>query len=105
MVSPGEVIGLIVLVGINTAIAAVATRFFRLVLTTRLGSAIYIVIFVPILLVISTLILSGVLNLGFDLQDRYIAWLVAIFVPFAIGLTLDFVWVASPDEVREELTP
>lgn len=103
MVTVGGVVGLAILLAINTVIAALGTRFFRLLLATRLGSIIFGTLFITMALVASTLILSGVFHLGFDLQDTYIATVVAIFIPFAIGATIDLVWVASPAEVEEAL--
>lgn len=103
MVTVGSMLGLAVLIVVNTFIAAVATRFFRLALSTKFGTAIYTLLFVPALLVMSTLVLSGVIGLGVDLQDRAIAAMVTIAFPFAIAVTIDYVWVASPADVAEEL--
>lgn len=103
MVSPGEAIGLVVFVAIQTALAAVSTRFFRVLVVTRLATTLLVLLAVPALLLATTFVLSGALVLGFDLQDRYLAVLVAIVVPFVLGVTVDLVWVASPDEVAAEL--
>lgn len=103
MVAAGEVFGLLLLMAINTMIAALGTRFFRLLLDTRVGSAVFGLLFVTMALLASTLILSGVFHMGFNLQDTYIVTIVAIIIPFALGATIDLVWVESPEEVDEQL--
>ena len=103
MVSAGAAVGVAILIGVHTLIAAVTTRFLRLYADTPLGRTLAILLVVPLLLFLSTLVLSGALHLGFDLQDRWAAVLVAIGLPMAIGVTIDFIWVASPEAVEAEL--
>lgn len=103
MVSPGGVLGIAVLIAVHTLLAGIATRFIRLYADTRVGTALAIATAIPIVLFLSTLVLSGPLQLGFDLQDRWLAAMIAIGLPLALGLTIDFLWVASPEEVEAEL--
>lgn len=104
MVSAGAVAGLVLLVGIHTLVAAITTRFVRLSAATRIGVVAGVIVAVPLLLFASTLLLSGVFHLGVDVQDRWLAVLVAIGLPLALGATIDYLWVASPETVEAELT-
>ena len=89
----------IVLVG-HTLIAAVCTRFFRLRLETQIGWVIYSLTLVPVVLVASTLVVSGVLGIGPDLGSPVVVFGVMIGLPLAVGITLDLLYVAQPDEVE-----
>lgn len=103
MVAIGELVGFVLLLAINTILAAISTRFARIVAQTRVGTVIAILLLGSLVLTFSTMFLSGVFYLGVDVQDRTIAVLVAIGIPLAIGVTIDYLWVATPDEVRAEL--
>lgn len=99
MVAVLELVGLLVLIVVHTVAAALLTRLFRVRLQTRVGAALYIVLLVPLALLVSTLAASGVLGLGPDLGSPGNALFVTIAVPFAIGVTVDYVWMPAPDEV------
>lgn len=103
MVSPGEIAGVVLLLAINTVLAAISTRFARLVALTRLGTIIAILAVVTLVLTASTMLLSGVFHMGINVHDRMIAVLLAIGLPMAIGVTIDFLWVASPEAVEAEI--
>jgi len=87
-----------VLVG-HTLLAAVLTRFFRLRLDTQFGWVIYALTVIPVFLFISTLVFTGVLGIGPNLGSPTIVFAIMIGLPIAIGLTLDLLYVAQPDEV------
>lgn len=99
MVSVLAVMGLVIVVGIHTAVAALLTRFFRVRLTTRWGPILYALTVIPVILLTSTLVLSGLFNLGPDLGGPVTALFVMLLVPLALGLTIDYVWMPHPDEV------
>lgn len=99
MVSVVDVVGLLVIVGVNTAVAALATRFFRVRLATRWGSALYAVILTPLPLVASTLLLGGLLSLGPDLGSAYAVVGATVAVPMAVGISFDLFWMPAPDDV------
>ncbi|PSQ42003.1 hypothetical protein BRD17_09815 [Halobacteriales archaeon SW_7_68_16] len=99
MVSLVAAVGLTMLVGVNTLVAAVLTRYFRLRLSTRWGSALYTALFGPVALVIVTLLLSGGLGLGGDLGGRETALLVSVVVPLTLGYAIDLFWMPPPDAV------
>ncbi|MFP4589852.1 MAG: hypothetical protein ACLFM8_00110 [Halobacteriales archaeon] len=103
MVSVGALAGLLLLLAANTVLAGVATRFARLWAVSRVGTLTAVVVAVPLALIASTLLLSGVLGLGVDVGDPTLAWLLAIAFPGALGVTIDYLWVASPEEVEVAL--
>lgn len=84
--------------GVHTLVAAVMTRFFRVVLDTRLGSAVFTGFFVPVVLLFSTLFFTGILKIGPDLGGAYAALAVMIGAPLVLGVTVDLLYVPSPDE-------
>jgi len=100
MVSVLALVGLVVVVGLNTAIAAVATRFLRIRLNTGWGTAIYVVLVVPFLLLVSTIVLTGILGLGAGLGDRTASIVVAFVIPAVVGISLDVFWMPHPDDVE-----
>lgn len=99
MVSVAGAVGLAVIVGVHTVIAAILTRFFRVRLATRWGTVVYTAFFVPVILLISTLIVSGVFRLGPDLGGPGAALFVMIGVPVALGATIDYFWMPAPADV------
>lgn len=100
MVSLGGMVGLVVLVGLNAVLAGIATRFARLWAASRVGTVLAIAVLVPLVLTLSTMLLSGVMYLGIDLGDTTVAVVLAIAIPMALGVTIDYVWVASPAAVN-----
>lgn len=98
-----SIIGLVVFGGVlvgHTLLAAVVTRFLRLRLETQFGWVLYALTLLPVMLFISTLIFSGVLGIGPDLGSPTVVFGVMIGLPLAIGLTIDLLYVAQPDEVE-----
>ena len=97
MVTPLELVGLLLLLFVNTAIAALMTRFFRVRLNTRWGSAIYTVLLIPVALVITTLVLGTVL--GPDLGSPAMVLTLTVVAPASLGVAFDYFWMPSPEEV------
>ncbi|MFB6143560.1 MAG: hypothetical protein ABEJ30_09495 [Halorientalis sp.] len=91
--------GLLLIVGVNATIAALATRFFRVRLSTRWGSALYAVLLTPLPMVATILVVSGALGLGTNLGDRNAVFGVAILLPLTLGIAFDFFWMPAPAEV------
>ena len=100
MVSVADIVGLLVVVGINAAVAALATRFLRVRLATRWGIALYVVVLVPAVQVLMTLFFTGPLGLGPDLGSSLTVLAVAVALPFALGVTFDYFWMPAPAEVE-----
>ena len=100
MVSVLGLVGLAIIVVVHTAIAAVLTRLLRVRLSSRWGPVVYAVLLIPVVLVVSTLVLSGVLGLGSNLGSPGTAMFLLVAVPLALGVTIDYVWMPAPDEVE-----
>ncbi|MBO4248812.1 hypothetical protein IL252_13390 [Halomicrobium sp. IBSBa] len=100
MVAVIDLVGLLVIVLVNSAVTALMTRFFRVRLDTRWGSVIYSLLLCPVVLFVLLLVLSGVFKLGGNLGSRTLVVLATIFLPLALGLTFDYVWMPAPDEVE-----
>lgn len=98
MVSPLEVVGLLVLVCVNTAIAALLTRLFRVRLDTRWGGALYTLLVAPVVLVVVTLVLGQVV--GPNLGDPSTVVGVTVLLPLTLGIAIDYFWMPAPDEVE-----
>lgn len=88
-----------VLVG-HTLLAAILIRFFRLRLDTQFGWVLYTMTLIPVVLFASTLIFTGLLQIGPNLGSPTVVFGVMIGLPLAVGLTLDLLYVAQPDEIE-----
>ncbi|MFB6084617.1 MAG: hypothetical protein ABEJ94_10275 [Halorientalis sp.] len=97
MVSAVDIAGLLVIVGLNTTIAALATRFFRVRLNTQWGSALYAVVLTPIPLIGTTMLLGTVLGPNLESSSTVLA--VTVLTPLAVGIAFDFFWMPAPDDV------
>ena len=98
MVSAFEAVGLLILVGLNTFLAAVCTRMFRVRLETRWGGVLYTLLLTPVVLVVVTLLLGQAL--GPDLGSAATVFGVTVLVPLTLGIAFDYFWMPSPDEVE-----
>ncbi|ADQ66245.1 hypothetical protein GL213_03200 [Halogeometricum borinquense] len=83
---------------VHTLIAAVMTRFFRIRLKTQWGYVIYSLLLIPVVLFVTTLVFSGILQIGPDLGDTTTAFGVMIGMPLALGFTIDTLYVPPPEE-------
>lgn len=93
-------LGVVALVAVNTALAAVATRFFRLRLSTRWGAAVYTVLLVPVAFVGTTLVAFGALGVGSGLDlSRDVLVLLAFVAPLALGISVDMFLMPAPEAV------
>jgi hypothetical protein len=97
MVAALELVGLLFVLLVNTAIAALLTRFFRVRLHTRWGSAIYTFLLIPVVLLITTLVLGTIL--GPDLGSAGAVLTLTVIAPGSIGVAFDYFWMPSPEEV------
>ncbi|PSQ57236.1 hypothetical protein BRD22_02740 [Halobacteriales archaeon SW_8_68_21] len=91
---------LLALVAFHTLLAGVATRFFRLRLSTSWGSAVYTLVLTPLLLLVSTLVFAGALGVGtgIDIGSSTILLALLIALPLALGVAIDYLYVPSPEE-------
>ncbi len=97
MVTAVEALGLAVLVLVNSAAAALLTRFFRVRLETRWGSLAYTATGVPVALLVSTLVLGSVLGPNLGTPAAVVG--VTILLPFSLGVAFDYLWMPAPEEV------
>ncbi|SEO25923.1 hypothetical protein SAMN04487948_101386 [Halogranum amylolyticum] len=98
MVSVINLVLLGVVLVVHTLIAAVMTRFFRIRLNTQWGSVLYALLLIPVVLLTTTLVFSGVFGIGVDLGSSAAAVGVMIGMPLALGFTIDVLYIPSPDE-------
>ncbi|MGM0590890.1 MAG: hypothetical protein ACQETI_04540 [Halobacteriota archaeon] len=98
MVSVVNLVLFVVVLGIHTLVAAVMTRFFRLRLETQWGWVVYSVTLIPVVLLVTTLVFTGVLGIGIDLGNPAAAVAVMIGLPLALGVTIDVLYVPPPEE-------
>lgn len=97
MVSVLGLVGLGVILAVNTAVAAVGTRLLRVRLTTMWGTALYVAVAVPLALTVTTILLGSVA--GPDLGSRSAVVGLLVGVPFVLGVSFDVLWMPAPDEV------
>jgi len=93
-------VGVLVIVLVNSAVTALMTRFFRVRLYTRWGSLLYALLLCPVALFVLLLVFSGVFGVGGNLGSRATVMTVLIFLPLALGITFDYIWMPAPDEVE-----
>lgn len=99
MASALSVALLLALVAVHSLIAAVLTRYFRIALDTRGGAALFTVMGIPLVLLGSTYVLSGVLSLGPQLGNPAIVFTLLIAVPVGLGALVDVLYVPPPEDV------
>ncbi|WP_423750722.1 hypothetical protein [Salinirarus marinus] len=88
-----------VVFAVHTAIAAVLTRLFRIQLKTRAGTAVFVAFLVPVSLVVTTQVFTGVLGVGSGLDVSATALLATLVgVPLALGVTIDVLYMPTPEE-------
>lgn len=91
--------GVVVLVTVNLAISVVMTRFFRLRLDTLWALAVYVAVLGPVVLSVTTVVLSGVFGLGGPIGGLEAVVSLAILLPLAVGVAVDVFWMPAPEEV------
>ena len=88
------------LVLVHTLIAGITTRYFRIRMHTRWGRVLYTLAVVPVVLVASTLVVSGGLGVGVDLGSPAAALAVLVFGPAVLGATVDVLYLPPPEAVE-----
>jgi hypothetical protein len=94
-----DVLGLAIIVLVNTGVAALMTRFFRVRLETRAGAAVYTGLLIPVVLLVLTLVFGGVLQLGPNLGTGAAVIALTVLLPLGLGVAFDYFWMPAPDEV------
>jgi len=85
-----------VMVAVQTAIAALLTRMFRVRLESQWGPVVFALVILPVVLTLTTLVMGRV---GPDIGSRGTVVFVLIAAPVALGLTIDYVWMPAPEKV------
>ncbi|WP_276260295.1 hypothetical protein [Haloglomus litoreum] len=98
MITIVDVVGLLVILGVNAAAAALLTRFFRVRLNTRWGAALYAVLLGTLTLTVLTIVLGGA-GLGPDLGNPAAVMGLTVVLPLATGIAFDYFWMPAPDDV------
>lgn len=93
-------VGYAIIVVVNTAVAVVLTRFFRLRLETWWGAGVYYVLFVPLGLLVAAVVLSGIVGLGGSAGGREVALVLSIALPMSVALAIDLFWMPAPEEIE-----
>ena len=91
---------LLALVAAHTLLAAVLTRYFRIALDTRGGAAVFTVTGIPVVVLGSTYLFSGLLELGPDLASPAIVLTLLVAVPVGLGALVDVLYVPPPEQVE-----
>ena len=100
MSSAATAFGFLFIIAVNTVVAAVAIRFFRLRLATRWGAAVYTAVFVPLVYLVTTILLSGFVGFGGEgIADRGTALVLVWVLPFTLALSLELFWMPAPEDV------
>jgi hypothetical protein len=98
MLSVVGIAGLLVIVLVNSAVTALMTRFFRVRLNTRWGGLVYSILLCPLALLLVGVLLS--VPIGPFVTLGQLSFLVLVVVlPLALGMTFDYVWMPSPEDV------
>lgn len=98
MASALSIAVLLAIVAVHTLLSAVLTRYFRIALDTAWGTGLFVVAGIPLVLLATTLILSGVLGLGPSLGSPLLVSIVLIAAPLAMGVLVDFLYIPPPAE-------
>ena len=93
-------LGVAIIVAIHTVVAVVLTRFFRLQLDTDWGAGVYTLLLVPLALIVSATILSGVFGIGGNVGGRDVVLLLVIALPLSLGITIDYFWMPAPEDIE-----
>jgi hypothetical protein len=97
MVSVLGLVVLLVMVAVNTVVAAVMTRLFRVRLDTDWGAGVFVLLFVPVVLTVLTIVMGSVA--GPTMTRGQVVGLFVV-MPLVLGVTVDVFWMPAPEEVE-----
>lgn len=98
MASALSIAVLLAVVAFHALVSAVLTRYFRIALDSLWGTALFVVAGIPLVLLATTLLLSGGFGIGPSLGSPVLVLLVLVVVPLALGVLVDVLYVPPPDE-------
>jgi len=93
-----SLVPLLLIVGVNTLVAALLTRLFRVRLETPWGAAVFVALFVPLVATFVTVVVGSVG--GASVGSRGAAFGLFVLLPLALGVTFDVFWMPAPDDVE-----
>jgi hypothetical protein len=102
MVSVLILLPLLVIVGVNTLVAAVMTRLFRVRLDTDWGAAVFVALFVPVALTVLTILMGSIAGPSLGSRGAVVGLLIVL--PLALGVTVDVFWMPAPEAVERPAT-
>lgn len=92
-------IGLLLGLAGNTLIAVVGVRFLRVRLATRWAPIIYALVFLPVVFVPTTIIISGVIGTA-DVVVTPATLIGLLFLfPIGLGFAVDYFWLPPPEAI------
>jgi hypothetical protein len=97
MASALSLVLFVVLLAVHTLVAAVLTRYFRIALNSSWGKAFFTVAAIPVVLVASTLVFTGVFGIGPDIGNPVLVFAILVFGPQAIGALVDYLYIPPPE--------
>jgi len=98
MASALSIAVLLAIVALHALLAAVLTRYFRIALRSLWGTAVFVVAAIPLVLLATTFLFSGVFGLGPALGSPLLVLIVLIAAPMALGVFVDLLYVPPPEE-------
>ncbi|MFB6138275.1 MAG: hypothetical protein ABEJ42_08080 [Halobacteriaceae archaeon] len=91
--------GVLALIAANAAVAAVATRFYRMRFATRWALVAYTAVTLPIVYVVTTIVVLGAVGAGTDVTlPRDLILTYGWALPAVLGVAFEVFWMAPPDE-------
>ena len=99
MVSVADIVGLLIILGVNSVVAALLTRLFRVQLDTQWGPIVYSTLLTPLVLVVLVLVMGGA-GLGPNLGSASTVLGLTVLMPLALGMSFDYFWQPAPEEVE-----
>ena len=97
MASALSLVLFVALLGVHTLLAAVLTRYFRITLASTAGKAFFTVVAIPVVLLATTLVFTGVFGIGPELGSPALVFAVLVLGPQAIGVLVDYLYVPPPE--------
>lgn len=98
MVSVLDLVGLLAILVVNGAVAALLTRFFRVRLATRWGPLVYALTLAPLVLIVLTMVVGSAI--GPDLGSPAVVVGLTVVLPLGVGIAFDYFWMPAPEEVE-----
>lgn len=98
MVSVLALVPVALILLVNTGVAALGTRLFRVRLDTAWGAGVFVALFVPLAATLVTVVVGAVSPPLFE--SRVTVFVLFVLMPMAVGVTIDVFWMPAPHEVE-----